>query len=108
MKESLSNEEIALKVVYSALESVIDPEVGINIVDLGLVYAVAVSTERVEVSMSLTSPACPMGAHLAEESREAIQARVVPGVEVDVKLVWEPPWSPEKMSDKAKKLLGWT
>lgn len=108
MKETLSDQEVALKVVYSALETVIDPEVGINIVDLGLVYGVDVSAERVAVNMTLTSPACPMGAHLAEESREAIQVQVPSSVEVDIKLVWEPAWSPEKMSDKAKQLLGWT
>ncbi|MCW8907782.1 MAG: metal-sulfur cluster assembly factor [Sedimenticola sp.] len=107
MKEKLSDEEVALKVVYAALETVIDPEVGINIVDLGLVYDVAASAERVTVSMTLTSPACPMGSLLADESREAIQAKVPPSVAVEVKLVWEPPWSPEKMSDKAKKQLGW-
>lgn len=107
MKETLSDQEVALKVVYSALETVIDPEVGINIVDLGLVYGVDVSAERVAVAMTLTSPACPMGAHLAEESREAIQAQVPPAVAVDIKLVWEPAWSPEKMSAKAKQLLGW-
>jgi len=108
MKEILSDEEIALKSVYDALETVIDPEVGINIVDLGLVYEVAASAERVTVSMTLTSPACPMGAHLAEESREAIREKVPTSVEVEVKLVWDPPWNPEKMSDKAKKQLGWT
>lgn len=108
MKETLSDEEVALKVVQDALETVIDPEVGINIVDLGLVYDVAVSAERVTVSMTLTSPACPMGNHLAEESREAIREKVPASVEVEVKLVWDPPWNPEKMSDKAKKQLGWT
>jgi metal-sulfur cluster biosynthetic enzyme len=93
--------------VYEALHGVIDPEVGINIVDLGLVYAVNCSTDGVEVTMTLTSPACPMGSHLADESREVIRSVVPAGVVVDVRLAWEPAWTPDMMSDEAKRLLGW-
>ncbi|MCW8883523.1 MAG: metal-sulfur cluster assembly factor [Sedimenticola sp.] len=107
MNENLSKEEIAREVIYEALRGVIDPEVGINIVDLGLVYEVSANAERVDVHMTLTSPACPMGSQIAEESRAAIRAKVPASVIVDIKLVWEPMWSPEQMSDKAKQLLGW-
>lgn len=92
---------------YKALRGVIDPEVGINIVDLGLVYDVITSASGVEVTMTLTSPACPMGGHLAEESRQVIEAVVPEGVVVDVRLAWEPAWTPDMMSDEAKRLLGW-
>ncbi|WP_428624041.1 metal-sulfur cluster assembly factor [Sedimenticola sp.] len=107
MTDNPNAEEIARQVVYNALRGVIDPEVGINIVDLGLVYQVVANAERVNVTMTLTSPACPMGGHLADEGREAIQAVVPTSVVVDVRLAWEPAWSPEMMSDEAKRLLGW-
>ncbi|PLX62358.1 metal-sulfur cluster assembly factor [Sedimenticola selenatireducens] len=107
MKDNSTDTEITREAVYNALRGVIDPEVGINIVELGLVYDVVADSDRVEVSMTLTSPACPMGAHLADESRQAIQAIVPASVVVDVRLAWEPPWNPEMMSDEAKQLLGW-
>ncbi len=107
MTEVTGNAAQARELVYNALRGVIDPEVGINIVELGLVYEVIADASRVDVTMTLTSPACPMGNHLAEESREAIRAVVPPSVLVDVKLAWEPAWRPEMMSDKAKQLLGW-
>lgn len=104
---NLSKEEPASELAYSALKGVIDPEIGINIVDLGLVYNVTADNERLEVTMSLTTPACPMGNHLVEEAREAVERIVQHSLEVDVKLVWDPPWDPQMMSDKAKQLLGW-
>lgn len=107
MNDNPSGEAVTREAVYEALKAVIDPEVGINVVDLGLVYDVVVETGRVEVTMTLTSPACPMGTHLAEEGRQAIQGIVPAGVGVDVRLAWEPPWTPDMMSDEAKRLLGW-
>lgn len=107
MKANSVNQEIKPEAVYDILREVIDPEVGINIVDLGLVYEVIVEGDKVEVTMTLTSPACPMGAHLADESRQSIAAIVGSSVDVVVKLAWEPAWSPEMMSDEAKRLLGW-
>ena len=104
---TLATEEGARELACRALQGVIDPEVGINIVDLGLVYSVTVDAERLEVTMSLTTPACPMGNQLLEEAREALQAMVQDSLEVDIALVWEPPWNPQMMSDKAKQLLGW-
>lgn len=93
--------------VYRILREVVDPEVGINVVDMGLIYDVAVQEDRVAVTMTLTSPACPMGAHLADESRQTIIDALGSSVQVEVNLVWEPAWSPEMMSDEAKQLLGW-
>jgi metal-sulfur cluster biosynthetic enzyme len=89
-----------------ALVSVIDPEVGINIVDLGLVYRIEVHDGHVEIDMTMTSPACPLGAHLKESATRAIH-RAWPEVKsVQVRLVWEPPWSPDKMSPRARAQLG--
>ena len=92
--------------VREELKQVLDPELGINIVDLGLVRDVAVDREMVRVRMTLTSAACPMGASLAEEVRESV-ARLAPGLRAEVDLEWEPPWSPDMMSPEAKKHLGW-
>ncbi len=103
----MTKEQIAKELAYDALQGVIDPEVGINIVDLGLVYAVTADGDRLEVTMSLTTPACPMGSHMVDEAREAVQAQVQPSLDVAINLVWEPQWHPEMMSDKAKQLLGW-
>ncbi|HJY78963.1 MAG TPA: metal-sulfur cluster assembly factor [Burkholderiales bacterium] len=93
--------------VREALRSVEDPEAGMNIVDLGLVYAVDAQPGRVRVEMTMTSPACPVGPYLVEEAAAAVRAAAPEGTEVQVDLVWEPPWSPERMSPEAKSRFGW-
>lgn len=86
-------------------ENVIDPEIGINVVDLGLVYGIDVQDSTAEVTMTLTTPACPLGPYIDSEVRSALQD--VPGVEeTKVNLVWSPPWDPSKMSEDAKLELG--
>lgn len=94
--------------VRRALQAVIDPEVGINIVDLGLVYGIGIVGRRVQITMTMTTPACP----LSEQIKADINARLFercPGVErVEVDIVWDPPWGPEKMSQAAKQTLGWS
>lgn len=93
--------------VLNALRQVLDPELHINIVDLGLVYSAEVSDGRVAVALTLTTPACPLGAQLVDGAESAVW-REVPGVEsVEVRLVWSPPWRPAMMSDAAKDLMGW-
>lgn len=93
--------------VRTALRSVIDPEVGINIVDLGLVYGVEISDNRLHVDLTMTTPACPMGEMILDDVREALAALAPADVEIDIGLVWDPPWSPDKMSEHARKHLGW-
>ena len=92
--------------VVEALQTVYDPEIPVNIYDLGLIYDVDVDQDgSVSIEMTLTSPACPVAGTLPGE----VEARVrdVPGVtDVDVELVWEPSWSPERMSEVAKLELG--
>lgn len=92
--------------VKEALRLVIDPELGYNIVDLGLVYAVLVNDGGVvNIVMTTTTPGCPATNYLKAGARDA--ARSVPDVEfVDVTLTYEPPWSPRKMSLEAKRRLG--
>lgn len=93
--------------VRSALASVEDPEAGMSIVDLGLVYSIAAEPARVRVSMTMTSPACPVAPYLVDEATAAIRAIAPEGTDVEVELVWEPPWTPELMSAEAKSRFGW-
>ena len=91
--------------VFEALRQVEDPELGMDIVELGLLYDVEVQGQRVKVTHSLTSMGCPAGPMIQEDIQRA--ASEVPGVEaVDVELTWDPPWTPERMSDDAKFILG--
>jgi metal-sulfur cluster biosynthetic enzyme len=91
--------------VIEALRDVEDPELGMDIVELGLMYDVEVDGPKVKVIHSLTSIGCPAGPMIQEGIHDAASA--VPGVdEVDVELTWDPPWTPERMSDDAKFILG--
>jgi metal-sulfur cluster biosynthetic enzyme len=94
--------------VLEALRTVDDPEAGMNIVDLGLVYGIAVEPGKVRVEMTMTSPACPVGAYLVDESAAAIRAVAPAGTDVQVELVWDPPWTPELMSPEAQSRFGWS
>ena len=101
---------IAEDKVREALKAVVDPELFVNIIDLGLVYDVKISDEvegksNVAVEMTMTSPACPAGPQLLSQSQDAV--RRLDGVgEVDVKLVMEPPWTPDRMTEEARDQLG--
>lgn len=93
--------------VRDALREVNDPEVGMNIVDLGLVYDVEVSPVRVRVTMTMTSPTCPMGDYLVDSVRDAVRRAAPEAQDIDVELVWDPPWTPERMNEDARKFFGW-
>ncbi len=93
--------------IRAALRGVIDPEVGMNVVDLGLVYGIEIVPNRVQVSMTMTTPACPMGSMIAEDAREAIRDIAPDGADIAVDLVWDPPWDSSRMSEHAKKHFGW-
>ena len=95
------NEETVLE----NLKQIIDPEVGINIVDMGLIYGVDIKDEMVGITMTLTSPGCPVGPQLVNGTQNVTQQ--LEGVdEVNVDVVWTPPWTPEMMTDDAKDELG--
>lgn len=91
------------------MKNVYDPEIPVNIVDLGLIYELDIRDDgTVYVKMTLTAPGCPIGFFITEQVKQAIIA-TVPGVkDVQVDLVFDPPWTPDKMSEEAKALLGFT
>lgn len=92
--------------VMNALREVYDPELGLNIVDLGLVYGVDIADNQVNVTMTLTTPGCPLHNTMAQGAEMAV--RRLPGVEsAAVQVVWDPPWTPERMSEAARQQLGW-
>lgn len=93
--------------LWDALRCVYDPEVGINIVDLGLVYRLEWVGDGLQADLTMTSPACPMGESIACEAEAALLACLPPSAKVELQLVWEPPWTPACMSDKARAELGW-
>jgi metal-sulfur cluster biosynthetic enzyme len=92
--------------IYDGLKNVYDPEIGINIVDLGLVYDADIEEDGdVLVTMTLTSLGCPLGPVIVQEVNNALKD--LPGIgDTDVKLVWSPPWSPDMMTEEAKDELG--
>ena len=92
--------------VYEALEEVIDPELGLDFVSLGLVYDVEIEGEEVFITFTLTTPACPIGPQVTEQIQEFVGE--LPGVEtVNASMVFTPPWTPDKMSEDAKFALGY-
>lgn len=106
MSESNAGTDPDLAPALDALREVIDPELGLNVVDLGLVYGVEVQASRVHVRLTMTTAACPLGEQIVEEAKARLGA--LPGVsDVQVELVWDPPWTPERMSQAAKRALGW-
>ncbi len=95
--------------IREALKQVVDPELFVNIIDLGLVYSVVVEPagekENVKIEMTMTSPACPAGPQLIGQSKQVVGA--LPNVgDVEVKLVMTPPWSPDLMTEEARDQLG--
>ena len=91
--------------VIEALRVVEDPELGMDIVELGLLYDVAVEGPKVHVTFSLTSMGCPVGPMIEQQIHETV-AEMEGVEEVEEELTWDPPWSPERMSDDAKFILG--
>jgi metal-sulfur cluster biosynthetic enzyme len=97
--------------VREALKQVVDPELFVNIVDLGLVYDVRIKEagdegqSDVEVDMTMTSPACPAGPQILGQSKDVV-SRLAGVKEVDIKLVMDPPWTPDRMTEDAKDQLG--
>lgn len=97
---------VAARRIAVALERVIDPELGLNVVDIGLIYGIDVDDGFVMVDLGVTTPSCPYSQRLAEDTAAA--ALNVPGVDgVDVTLVFDPAWEPSMLSDRARQLLGW-
>lgn len=87
------------------LKAVVDPEVGLNIVDMGLIYSLAIDDEGdVHLEMTLTSPSCPVGPIILEEVQHTLET-VVPGKQVLLSLVFDPPWTPERITEEGARFL---
>lgn len=91
--------------IRAALKQVIDPEIGINIVDLGLVYGIDCGQDEIRLRVTMTTPTCPLGEHISEEIERVLRA-IEPEKRIEVELVWEPVWGPEMMSEAGRHLLG--
>ena len=107
MKSCLTSLSPLAQSIVDVLSHVIDPEVGENIVDLGLVYGIEVNQNIATINLTLTSSACPMGEMLLEDIHETLCKMLPSEMEFDLDLVWEPPWNPDMMSAAAKQRLGW-
>ena len=96
---------LSQETIYESLKQIYDPEVGINIVDMGLVYGLEIEDQKVGVIMTLTSPGCPAGPQILSQIDSALKE--LEGVEdVDIQVVWSPPWTPDMLSDDARDQLG--
>lgn len=93
--------------IFDALRTVYDPEIGVNIVDLGLVYKVEIRPHEVYIELTMTTPACPLSSAITRSIEQALRQAFPQLLVVTVELVWEPLWNPEMMSPAAKQQLGW-
>lgn len=101
-----NSSHLSLDQIREALKEVIDPEVGINIVDLGLVYNIDSGPDQITIDMTMTSPACPMGPYIQDDVEQTLQELAGETTAIKVNVVWDQPWSPEQMSDWAREQLG--
>ena len=101
----MTTQELTAEGVRTALRTVKDPELNLNIMDLGLVYDVDLDDGNVHIRMTLTSPGCPAGPQIMNDIHQTV--RPLPGVkDVDIEIVWEPYWTPEKIEPKIRAMMG--
>ena len=93
--------------LVDALTRVVDPEVALSIVDVGLIYGVTVTPDALQVLMTMTSAACPVAGLIVEEVEAELEPLAQAGQRIEVALTWEPPWSPERMSARSRRFMGW-
>jgi len=93
--------------VAAALHRVIDPELALDIVELGLVYGVRAGAGAIDVRITMTSAACPVTEHIVAEIDSELRRELGEGVTPRVEVVWDPPWGPERLSDRARHALDW-
>ena len=103
--EAIDNDH--LRTIRSRLRRVVDPEVGVNIIDLGLVYRIELSPGQLLIEMTMTSPACPMGDMIIDDAYAELEGYLPEGCEPKIVLVWSPPWDPSMMSPKSRENMGW-
>lgn len=93
--------------ILEQLKQVLDPEIGMDVVNLGLVYDVEITGDRVYIKMTMTAPTCPVTPWILSEAQRIVEN--LEGVEAaDIELVWDPPWNPSMMTDEAKEALNMT
>ena len=97
--------EITKERVLEVLKNVIDPEIGLNIVDLGFIYKVDIKGENVKIEMTLTNPGCPMHSMFVHQVETALKS-AFEDADVEIRMVFDTPWTPERMSKDARKKLG--
>jgi metal-sulfur cluster biosynthetic enzyme len=107
MSETTSAEAPNEERVRDILRSVVDPEIGLNIVDVGLIYRVDCTPDSVSIEMTMTSPACPMSEMIVDDAGQALAAALPENCKIEIELVWSPPWDPSMMSQRGKATLGW-
>ncbi|MCI4433901.1 MAG: metal-sulfur cluster assembly factor [Thermoplasmata archaeon] len=91
--------------VIEALKTVIDPEIGLDVINLGLVYELKIQDDVIYIKMTMTTPGCPLTAWILADAENKL--RKIPGVkDVRIDLVWDPPWSVDRISEEARRLLG--
>ena len=93
--------------IEHALRRVVDPEVALTIVDVGLVYGVAVADDRLHVLLTMTSAACPVTDLIVEDVETELSRVAPPTMRIDVELVWKPVWTTDRMSARGKSFMGW-
>lgn len=93
--------------VIDALRQVVDPEVAMSIVDVGLIYGVSVSEGRMHVRLTMTSAACPVADVIMADVERELESVAPPDMKIALELVWDPPWTPDRMSEGAKRFMGW-
>lgn len=93
--------------VVAALQRVVDPELSLSVVDAGLIYGVTIAGEQARVLLTMTSAACPVIDVIVDEVDLELGRALPDGTEITIELTWEPPWSADRMSERAKRFMGW-
>ncbi|MDM0037574.1 metal-sulfur cluster assembly factor [Variovorax sp. J22G21] len=93
--------------IATALSRVVDPEISMSIVDVGLIYGVTVDAKTAHVLITMTSAACPVIDVIIEDAELELDKVIPADLRICIELVWEPPWTPKRMSAKAKRFMGW-
>lgn len=96
-----------LKPIIAALRRVVDPEVAMNVVDVGLIYGVTVAQGKLHAVVTMTSAACPVTDVILEEIETELDRDMPPELLIQVELVWQPPWTTDRLSPSAKRFMGW-
>jgi metal-sulfur cluster biosynthetic enzyme len=99
--------EVLRQPLVAALTRVVDPEVAMSIVDVGLIYGVTVTDEKLHVRLTMTSAACPVADLIVDEVETELDRVAPQELLIEVELVWEPPWSADRMSERARRFMQW-